>query len=497
MTIPGLPPEVLARHDLDSYCRLMDAGFLSPPHIRLLAWKLEQVAAGKIKRLIVNMPPRHGKSNIISRHFPAWYLGRNPHHQVLNATHTGDLSTDFGRDVRDAIEDEQYQRVFPGVRCKQDSKAASRFHITKSGSKSKGVYKALGRTGKKAGRGAHLLLIDDLLDEQEIYSDAAKEQARRAIRGLRTRVMPGGAIVIIMSRCGDDDPVAYVLDAMRHENWEVLSLPAIAEQAESHPMPDGSTWHRQAGEALWADMYSLEALEALRNGMPLHEWSGKYQQKPIPIGSRLVDEEWFKDRRYNDDIEELLQTAQRITVSGDTSKGTATGARTGLGVWVENARGAFLVEVAAERWQVPVIIDKLKALCKKAQPHAVLIEDKSTGEAIIQLLQVDAEWTWPIEAIIPPAGMDKVVRFAASTPAMKTGQVWLPRKGHPQCQHWQVKYEDELFHYPNVAQKDQGDMTSQFLNWRRENPLPTRSYSGWADMSRQLSESFDHEEPLP
>lgn len=492
-----LPPEVLARHDLISYCQLMDPSFLAPPHIRLLAWKLEQVAAGKIKRLIVNLPPRHGKSNLISRHFPAWYLGRHPEHQVINATHTADLSTDFGRDVRDAIEDEEYQRVFAGVRCKEDSKAANRFHVTKTGSRARGVYKALGRTGKKAGRGAHLLLIDDLLDEQEIYSEAAKEQARRAVRGLRTRVMPGGAIVLIMSRCGDDDPVAYVLDAMRHENWEVLAVPAIADEPEAHAMPDGSTWTREVGEALWPEMYPLAALEALRDGMPIHEWSSKFQRRPIPIGSRLVDEEWFKDRRYDDEPDDLLAQAIRIVLSGDTSKGTATGARTGLGVWAESERGAFLVEVAAERWQVPVIIDKLKAICEKAKPHAVLIEDKSTGEAIIQLLQVDPKWRWPIEAIIPPAGMDKVVRFAASTPAMKTGQVWLPRKGHPSCTHWQAKYEAELFHYPNVAEKDQGDMTSQFLNWRRENPLPTRAYKGWADMSRQLSESFDQDEPLP
>ena len=473
----------------------MQPDFRDPPHVRLLASKLEQVERGLVKRLIVNLPPRHGKSWLISRLFPSWYMGRNPTHQIMNACHTSDLAVDFGRDVRDFIEEEHYQQIFPGVRCRQSSKAANRFHVTSPG-RTPGVYKAFGRTGKKAGRGANLLLVDDLLDEQEIYSDAAKEQARRAVRGLRTRLMPNAAIVFVMSRCGEDDPVGYVLDAMRHEKWEVLALPAIADEPESHVMPDGSAWRREVGDALWPEQFSVAALEALRDGMPIHEWAGKFQRRPIPLGSRLVEETWFEHRRYEDDPEDLLCSALRIVLSADTSKGTATGARTGIGVWAELERGAFLVEVAAERWQVPVIIERLKRICGRTKPHAVLIEDKSTGEAIIQLLRADPEWKWPIEAIMPPAGMDKVVRFAAATPAMKSGEVWLPRRGHSKCGHWLPKFEAELYNYPNVAEKDQGDMTSQFLNWRRENPLPVKSNHGWGELSRRLSESFSHEEPI-
>lgn len=467
-----LSPAAVARHDLVSYCRLMDAGFRAPPHIQLIAGKLEAVAAGKIKRLIVSLPPRHGKSWLISRFFPSWYMGKYPDRQVLNCSHGGDLSTDFGRDVRDLIEDDRFGEVFPGVACKQDSKAANRFHVTKAGTSARGIYKALTRTGKKSGRGAHLLLIDDLLDEMEIYSDAAKEQAKRAVRGLRTRLMPEGAIVIIMSRCGDDDPVAYALDEMRHEGWEVLSLPALAEQDECHTLPNGTQWIRKAGDALWPEQWPVAALEALRSGMPLHEWSSKYMQRPIPMGARLVEEQWFVERRYEQDPREIVKEARRITISGDTSKGTATGARTALGVWAETRRGAYLLAVAAERWQVPVILTQLRAMCSEWKPHGVLLEDKSTGEAIIQLLREDRQaFPWPIVAIMPPPGMDKVVRFAASTPAMRDGQVWLPRRGHAACP-WLPRFEAEFFHYPNTPEKDQGDMVSQFLNWRRENPLP-------------------------
>lgn len=492
MTSAPLPPHVLARHDLLSYCGLMQPDFRAPPHIRLLAGKLEDVEAGRIKRLIVNLPPRHGKSWLISRLFPSWYMGRHPNHQVMNACHTADLAVDFGRDVRDFIEEETFQQIFPGVRCRQDSKAANRFHVT-GPSGPPGVYKALGRTAKKAGRGAHLLLVDDLLDEQEIYSDAAKEQARRAVRGLRTRLMPGGAIVLLMSRCGEDDPVGYVLDAMKHEGWEVLAIPALADEPEQHELPDGTLWSRHIGDALWPDQFPVAALEALRDGMPVHEWSGKYQRKPIPLGARLVEEEWFEERRYADEPEDLIASAQRIVVSADTSKGTATGARTAIGAFAELKRGAHLARVEAERWQTPAIIEKLIEVCEWCDPHVVLIEDKSTGEAIIQLLRVEPRWRWPIEPIAPT--QDKLVRFTATTPAMKQGQLWLPRKAHPRCKTWQPGYEQELFRYSSTALKDQGDMTSQFLNWRRENPLqdPTQS-RGWAEMSQELSRGFDQAE---
>lgn len=486
-----LPPEKLSRYDLISFCKFMQPGFMDPPHLRLVAGKLEEVAAGKTKRLIVTLPPRHGKSWLISRYFPAWYMGRNPTRQLLNCTHGGDLSTDFGREVRDLIEDEDFQLVFPGVRCKQDSHAANRFHVAKEGTKDKGIFKALTRQGKKSGRGGDLLLIDDLLDEMEIYSDAAKEQARRAVRGLRTRLMPGAAIVMIMSRCAEDDPVGYVLDEHRHEGWEVLSLPAIAESDESHAMPDGSTWTRKAGEALWPEQYPLEALEALKAGMPLHEWCAKFGQRPIPMGTRLVEEEWFKGRRYEDSIASIMRRALRISISGDTSKGTATGSRTALGVFGETREGAYLVGVAAERWQVPTIIERLFAMAREVKPHNVLIEDKSTGEGIIQTLEADPEWKWPIVAIMPPPGMDKLVRFSVSTPAIKAGQLLLPIKGHPECRGWQTKFEDEFFRYPNCATKDQGDMVSQYLNWRRENPLPLPVTKSLGQMAQELSEALE------
>lgn len=471
----------------------MQPDFKAPPHIRMLAAKLEAVEAGKIKRLIVSLPPRHGKSNIISKLFPAWYLGRRCSAQVLNATHTDPLAVEFGREVRDIISDEKFQLVFPGVHCKADSKAAGRFHIEGPGGGRRGVYKCFGRRGSAAGWGAHLALLDDLLAEGEEYSDAKKEEARRAVRKFRTRLMPDGAMVFIMSRTADDDPVGYVLDEMKHENWELMALPAIADEPECHTLPDGTQWIREIGDPLWPEQYSLQALEDLRDGMPLHEWSAKYQRRPIPMGSRLVEEEWFANRRYTEPVKSILNRALRISVSADTSKGTATGARTAIGVFAECEEGAYLIGVAAERWQVPIIVERLHAICREVTPHNVLIEDKSTGEGIIQTLAADKDWPWPIEKIMPPPGMDKLVRFSVSTPQMKAGYLWLPAKNHPDCKAWQPRFDDEFFRYPNCSTKDQGDMVSQYLNWRREHPLPPRYTVSLGEIAAKYSSLLNRE----
>lgn len=492
-----LPLHVLARHDFISAVKLWRPDLDLPKHWIYTAAILEDLEAGRQRYVILEEPIRHGKTERAHRLFPAWYLGRGPTRQILSATHKDSLALDCGRDIRNYVDSEEYQQTFPGVSLAPDSKAKGKFHVCKVGEKRQGVLTTVGRRGDASGRGANLLIIDDLLGETEAHSDASKEEAKIMLRALIRRCEPNASVLIIQSRVAEDDPAGYAPEAFPLLPWKRVRFPALAEENEEFVMPDGSIWARRVGDALWEERWSREYLEKQQAQLPAHEWSSSYQQRPIPMGSRLVEEEWFADRRYDDDPEDLLRAALRITISGDTSKGTATGARTALTVWAELPRGAFLCEVAAERWQVPEIIQRIKDLCAAAHPHWLLIEDKSTGEAIIQLLRADATFTTPIEAIIPPAGMDKVVRFAAATPPMKSGQVWLPRKGHPRCAHWQPKFEMELFRYPNCPEKDQGDSVSQFLNWRRENPLPqAKTSSGWAEMSQQLSHAYSAEEPI-
>lgn len=204
-----------------------------------------------------------------------------------------------------------------------------------------------------------------------------------------------------------------------------------------------------------------------------------------------------------DDPANLLKDAQRITLSEDTSKGSATGARSAISIWAENERGAFLCGVLADRWQMPDLIARSKAAAELANPHAVLIEDKSTGESLIQILRAEqsgslkpqpgqVRWRWPIEAVLP--AQDKVIRFAAITPALKSGEVWIPAKNNPHTRDWLPKFEAEFFRYPNTELKDQGDTVSQFMNWRRENPLLIqKTESNWSALGEAMSAHFDQD----
>ena len=490
-----LSPEVRARHHFISAVKLWRPDLSLPKHWIYTAKILQDLEAGRERFIILEGPIRHGKTERAHRLFPAWYLGRGPTRQILSATHKDSLALDCGRDIRNYVDSEEYQLTFPGVTLAPDSKAKGKFHVCKVGEKRQGVLTTVGRRGDASGRGANLLIIDDLLGETEAHSEAAKEEAKIMLRALIRRLEPGASVLIIQSRVAEDDPAGYAPEAFPLLPWRRVRFPALAEHDEEYTMPDGSIWRRAEGEALWEERWSRAYLEQQRAQLPAHEWSSSYQQRPIPIGSRLVDEDWFNEKRYEDNPDDLIKTASklgRVVVSADTSKGTATGARTAIGAWAELPRGAHLARVEAERWQVPLIIEKLFEVCEWCNPHIVLIEDKSTGEAIIQILRADPRWRWPIEAVMPPAGMDKVVRFAAATPAMREGFMWLPKKAHPSCKSWQGRYEDELFRYPNCPEKDQGDMTSQFLNWRRENPLPDpTARRGWAELSEQVSRGFD------
>lgn len=493
-----LSPYAFARHDFISFVRWIRPDLQIPPHWLYTAQVLEDLEAGREQYVIVEEPIRHGKTERYHRLFPAWYFGRNPTRQVMSATHKDALALDCGRDIRNYVEMPEYTQVFPGVSLAADSKAKGKFHVVKQGERRQGVLTTVGRRGDASGRGANLLIVDDLLGETEAYSDAAKEEARVMLRALIRRLEPHAAVLIIQSRVAEDDPAGYAEQAFPLLPWRRLRFPALAEKDEDFEMPDQTIWSRRMGEALWEKRWSRAYLEQQRAQLPAHEWSSSYQQRPIPLGSRLVEEKWFEERRYSEDPETLLGAALRIVVSADTSKGTATGARTAIGVWAELERGAYLVEVAAERWQVPQILARIRAICAANKPHVLLVEDKSTGEGIIQLLRDDVAFVTPIEGILPPPGMDKVVRFAVSTPAMREGQVWLPRKAHPRCAHWQARYEDELFRYPNCGEKDQCDMTSQYLNWRREHPLSLQAADhGLSRMADMFSRALTYSEVIP
>jgi predicted phage terminase large subunit-like protein len=285
-----LKAEDAAFSRLIAYAAYQWPGYIPAAHHRLIARKLEAVERGEIKRLMIFMPPRHGKSMLASEFFPAWYMGRNPDHYVVAATYGQDLADDFGRKVKNQIEDPIYQQIFPGVSLSSDSRSVRRFHVNgaeggfEHSTKQNGAYYAVGVGGPLTGRGAHLLLIDDPVKDRV---DADSEISRKNIKAwytstAYTRLMTGGAIIVIQTRWHEDDLAGWLLKEHAFEGWDVLSLPAL--QAD--------------GTALWPEKFPVERLERIRQASSTvgngRDWSALYQQSPSPDEGTFFQRDWFK-----------------------------------------------------------------------------------------------------------------------------------------------------------------------------------------------------------
>ena len=267
-----------SRKYLLSYCAMMNPNYEVPDHIFELAKILHDVEAGITRRVIVTMPPRHGKSMLDSQYFPAWFMGRNPEKFVIIATYGQDLATDFGRKVRDQVQDPLFGLTFPGCKMNSDTTAAHRFTTTAGGE-----YYAVGFGGPVTGRGAHLFLIDDPIKGRE---EADSEVVRNKINEwygavAYTRMMPNASIVILMTRWHEEDLVGFVTKNHPHENWEIIDFPAILDEGTDQE------------EALWPERYPLEVLHTIKATLPFYDWSCLYQQNPVPKEGNIIREEWL------------------------------------------------------------------------------------------------------------------------------------------------------------------------------------------------------------
>lgn len=425
---------------LDAYVPLQWAGYRFAPHHRALADNLMDVTDGRTKRLMVFMPPRHGKSMLASEFFPAWHLGRHPEHQVIAATYAQGLADDFGRKVRNLVASELHRGLFPGCTLADDSQAASRFHTAAGG-----AYFAVGVGGPITGRGAHLLLIDDPVKGRE---DAESAVMRGHLKDwytavARTRLMPGGAIVVIQTRWHDDDLAGWLLREHAHEGWEVLNLPAVAEP--------GDQLGRAEGEALWPACYPTQDLESIRAAIGSRDWAALYQQRPSPQGGGLVRVEWFK--RY----EEPPASPRRIIQSWDTGlKAAEVNDPSVCTTWAETETGYYLLDVYRRRMEYPDLRRTVESLALRWNPGTVLIEDKASGQSVIQDLRHGTNL--PVVAIEPKG--DKVVRLLSVTARIEAGRVFLPKVAA-----WLPELEAELEAFPNGAHDDQVDSISQALSY--------------------------------
>jgi predicted phage terminase large subunit-like protein len=441
---------------LIAYAAYQWPGYQAAKHHRLIARHLEAVERGDINRLMIFMPPRSGKSMLVSEFFPAWYLGRNPTHYLIAATYAQDLADDFGRKVRNQIADPGYQQIFPGVTLQGDSQSAKRFHVIQQRPDGhppelSGAYFATGIGGPMSGRGSHLLLIDDAVKNRQDAESATIRQTNKDwyTSTAYTRLMPGGKVVLVMTRWHQDDLAGWLLDTHGHENWTVLNLPAIAEVDDEID--------RKPGDALWPEAFPLERLEKIRTSIGSRDWSALYQQRPAPAEGGMVKADWF--RRYDrprDDYQMIVQswdTAIKADEINDPSCCTTWGIR---------PDGYDLLQVLVRRLEYPALKRLVQSQAHAFGPSAILIEDKASGQQLLQDLRVSTQL--PLIGILPVS--DKVTRLSAVSAMIEAGKLALPTQAA-----WLTDYEAEMLTFPNAANDDQVDSTSQFLEWMRSKTL--------------------------
>jgi len=430
-------------------------------HLVILAEKLERVARGECRRLMVFMPPRHGKSMLASQFFPAWWMGLHPEKYIIAASHTQGLADEFGRKVRNLASDPHHAAMFPGFALAQDSQAAHRFHTAQGG-----VYLGVGVGVPIAGRGAHLLLIDDpIRSREDAESETMRNRLKEWYRGdARTRLMRDGAVVVIQTRWHQDDLAGWLLAEHQHEDWEVVNLPARAEPGDALGRPEGAP--------LWPDQFGEEALDSIRLAVGTRDWNALYQQRPSPMGGGLFKLAWFQ--RYGAPPAEF----RKIIQSWDTGmKAAEVNDPSVCTTWGETETGYYLLEVLRRRMEYPDLRRMAESLAAKWKPQSVLVEDKASGQSLVQ--DMKAHTRLPVLPIEPKG--DKVVRASAVSPLVEAGRVFIPHVAE-----WLPDFESEVASFPNAVHDDQVDSMTQALSYLSSGSGPIRINKDLLNSMRHL-----------
>ncbi len=430
-------------------------------HIQAIAWQLQRVATGRVKRLLVTIPPRHLKSICASVAFPAWMLGHDPTRRIICASYSTDLATKHARDCRAVMESDWYRRVFPGTRLDPEKNAELEFATTR-----RGFRFATSVGGTLTGRGGNLIIIDDPMKAQ----DAMSEAKRQAVRDWYSNTLYSrldnkvdDAIVLIMQRLHVDDLAGHILDT---SDWVHLNMPAIAEAPQRYRVGDDQFYDRRIDELIDPLRESAAVLADLKRTLGSYDFSAQYQQTPAPPGGAMVKRAWFSRYPYlpgyreGDLIVQSWDTAAKATELSDYSVCTT---------WYMKEEEFYLMDVFRERLDFPMlkrkVAEQYRRFAGMRMPVRVLIEDKSSGTQLIQELRREKSVR---PTAFTPEG-DKVMRMHAQSSKVEAGQVYLPDKAS-----WLQDFETEMMQFPNGKFDDQVDSVSQFLSWvdyRRRNRI--------------------------
>lgn len=441
--------EITRNKGKDSLLSFIDTvypGYKVGPHHRKMAKVFEDVEAGRLKRVMISIAPRFGKSEMISYLAPAWFLGKNPQKKIIMASHTADLAVNFGRRVRNLINSDSYKSVFPHVELQADSKSASRW-----GTNFGGEYFALGVGGAVAGKGADIFIGDDLHSEQEGKMNDPKVYAQAYEwyqSGPLQRLMPGGAIILVGTRWSKQDVMGQILEhSLKNEDadqWEVLEFPAILN-----------------GESLWPEFWPLEELLSKKASMDPRYWAAQYEQNPVAEEGALIKSSWWQEW-----VDEDPPPCEYIIMSLDTAQETNNRADyTSLQVWgvfkhpeTENYN-VILLNAIKERVEFPELKQMVYEQYKSWQPDSFIVEKKSNGSALYQEMRRSGV---PVSEFTPGKGTDKIARVNSVTDLFSAGIVWAPDK------RWAQEVIMECQDFPSGKNDDQVDaMTLALMRFRQ------------------------------
>ena len=437
-----------ARKDFLTFVKKMWPQFIEGSHHKIISDKFNRVASGELTRLIINMPPRHTKSEFASYFLPAWMIGNYPQLKIIQATHTAELAVNFGRKTKNLIDSKEYQDLF-ATRLQEDSKAAGRWNTAQGGE-----YFAVGVQGAVTGRGADLLIIDDPHSEQDVNSPNAFEKTYEwYTSGPRHRLHPGGRIILVMTRWSKKDLTEMLLAAQaedKADKWEVVEFPAI--------MP--------SGKPVWPEYWKLEDLESVKASAGVNKWNAQYMQNPTSDEGALIKREWWQDWEGEMPIlEHVIQSYDTAFLKKQTADYSAI---TTWGVFrkdEDSPQSIILIDAIKGRYEFP----ELKRLAYDQymywKPETVLVEAKAAGLPLIFELR---KMGIPVADFTPNRGNDKHARVNSVAPLFESGRIYAPKN-----QEFAQEVIEECAAFPYGDHDDLVDSTTQAIMRFRDGGLIT------------------------
>ena len=437
----------LVTGDFLNFVKYMWPEFIEGKHHRDISQKFNDLSTGKINRLIVNMPPRHTKSEFASYFLPAWMIGKNPNLKIIQATHTADLAIDFGRKTKNLIDEERYHEMF-ATRLQEDSQAAGKWKTEQGGE-----YFAAGVGGAITGRGADLLIIDDPHKEQDLKGDgSAFDKAWNwYMSGPRQRLQPGGKIVLVMTRWSTKDLTGRLIQEMANEDgdtWDVVELPAI--------LPNNTP--------VWPEYWDIKELEKTKASIPVSNWNAQYMQTPTAEEGAIIKREWWQnwEHKYPPVVEYTIQSYDTAFLKKTSSDFSAI---TTWGVFHSEDTGynIILLNAFKDRYEFPELRRLAHQEYLDHRPDSVIIEAKASGIPLTHELR---EIGIPVINFTPSKGNDKHVRVASIAPLFEAGKVWAPMH-----EHFAQEVVEECAAFPFGDHDDYVDSMTQALMRIRQGGL--------------------------